>query len=76
MALSIFSLLYFGFWRKGCVCAIGSVQNVALALFDPGYAVPLGVAAFFVLPLAFALFAGRAFAPGCVRTARCRTWCC
>ena len=61
VALSIFSLLYFGFWRKGCVCAIGSVQNVALALCDRGYAVPLGVSAFFVLPLAFALFAGRSF---------------
>jgi NosR/NirI family transcriptional regulator, nitrous oxide reductase regulator len=64
MALSIFSLLYFGFWRKGCVCAIGSVQNVALALFDPGYAVPLGVVAFFALPLVFALFAGRTFCAG------------
>jgi polyferredoxin len=62
--LSIFSLLYFGFWRKGCVCAIGSVQNVALALFDPGYAVPVGVTAFFVLPLLVALFAGRAFCAG------------
>ena len=62
--LSLFSLLYFGFWRKGCVCAIGSLQNVSLALCDPGYAVPLGVAAFFILPLAFALFAGRAFCAG------------
>ena len=43
IALSISSLLYFGFWKKGCVCAIGSVQNVALALCDRGYAVPLGV---------------------------------
>jgi len=64
IALSIFSLLYFGFWRKGCVCAIGSVQNVALAVFDQGYAVPLGVIAFFVLPLVFALFAGRTFCAG------------
>ena len=64
MALSIFSLLYFGFWRKGCVCAIGSLQNVALALFDRGYAVPVGVIAFFVLPLAFSLIAGRAFCAG------------
>ena len=31
VALSLFSLVYFGFYRKGCVCAIGSVQNVALA---------------------------------------------
>jgi len=64
IALSIFSVLYFGFWKKGCVCSIGSVQNVALALFDPGYAVPAGVLAFFVLPLAFALFAGRTFCAG------------
>jgi NosR/NirI family transcriptional regulator, nitrous oxide reductase regulator len=61
VALSIFSLLYFGFWKKGCVCAIGSVQNVALGLCDRGYAVPLAVTAFFVLPLVFALFAGRTF---------------
>ncbi len=64
MALSIFSVLYFGFWRKGCVCSIGSLQNVALALCDRGYAVPVGVLAFFVLPLAFALFAGRTFCAG------------
>jgi ferredoxin len=59
--LSIFSLLYFGFWRKGCVCAIGSLQNVSLALSDSGHAVPISVVAFFSLPLVFALFAGRTF---------------
>lgn len=64
IALSLFSVLYFGFYRKGCVCSIGSVQNVALALFDRGYAVPAGVMAFFLLPLAFALFAGRTFCAG------------
>jgi ferredoxin len=64
MALSVFSLLYFGFWRKGCVCAIGSAQNIALALFDPSYAVPLTVTAFFLLPLLVALFAGRTFCAG------------
>jgi NosR/NirI family transcriptional regulator, nitrous oxide reductase regulator len=61
IGLSVFSVLYFGFWRKGCVCAIGSLQNVALALCDRGYAVPVGVTAFFVLPLVFALFGGRTF---------------
>jgi ferredoxin len=61
MALSAFSLLYFGFWRKGCVCAIGSVQNLALALGDRSYSVPLVVTAFFSLPLLFALFGGRTF---------------
>jgi NosR/NirI family transcriptional regulator, nitrous oxide reductase regulator len=64
MALSIFSLLYFGFWKKGCVCAIGSLQNVSFALCDRSYAVPIGVVAFFVLPLLLALFAGRSFCAG------------
>jgi ferredoxin len=64
VALSIFSLLYFGFWKKGCVCAIGSLQNVSFALCDRSYAVPIGVVAFFVLPLLLALFAGRSFCAG------------
>ncbi|MHB8521132.1 MAG: 4Fe-4S binding protein [Limisphaerales bacterium] len=61
LALSIFSLGYFGFYREGCVCAIGSIQNVTLALFEPGYAVPLTVVAFFAVPLAATLFFGRTF---------------
>jgi NosR/NirI family transcriptional regulator, nitrous oxide reductase regulator len=64
IALSVFSLIYFGFYRHGCICAIGSVQNVALALFDRSYAVPLVAVGFFVLPLAFALFGGRSFCAG------------
>ncbi len=59
--LSVFSVAWFGFWKKGCVCAIGAPQNVIYALFHPGYAVPVTVVAFFVLPLVVALFAGRAF---------------
>src|SRR5262249_2137787 len=27
IALSVLSLFYFGFYRRGCVCAIGSLQN-------------------------------------------------
>jgi ferredoxin len=61
MALSIFSLLYFGFYREGCICAIGSVQNVALALFDSSYTLPLVTLVFFAAPLATALFFGRGF---------------
>ncbi len=61
VALSILSLLYFGFYRGGCVCPIGAIQNVALALFGAGYAVPLVVVAFFVVPLAATLFFGRTF---------------
>ena len=55
------SLLYFGFVRKGCVCPIGSIQDVTLALFHQGYAVPFSVVVFFLLPLLFTLFFGRTF---------------
>jgi NosR/NirI family transcriptional regulator, nitrous oxide reductase regulator len=55
------SLGYFGFVRQGCVCPIGSIQDVTLALFHTGYAVPLSVLAFFLLPLLFTLFFGRTF---------------
>jgi ferredoxin len=64
IALCVFGVVYFGFWRRGCVCSIGSVQNVALALFEPGYALPITVAAFFLLPIVFALFFGRVFCAG------------
>jgi len=60
-ALLLFCLAYFGFWRKGCVCPIGAIQNVTAALIDPGYVVPLTVVAFFLLPLVFALLFGRVF---------------
>ncbi len=54
------SLAYFGFVREGCLCPIGSVQNVSQAL--AGEAVlPLATAATFVLPLGFALWRGRVF---------------
>jgi len=59
--LGLFSLVYFGFWRNGCVCAIGSIQNITQALFDPSYAIPLTVLAFGLLPLLFALVFGRVF---------------
>jgi NosR/NirI family transcriptional regulator, nitrous oxide reductase regulator len=59
--LSVFSIAYFGFFRKGCICPIGAIQNIALALVDPSYAVPRFAVAFFVLPLATALATGRTF---------------
>jgi polyferredoxin len=59
--LMVFSLLYFGFYRRGCVCPIGAIQNVALAAGDSTYALPWTVGLFFVLPLIFALFVGRVF---------------
>jgi len=59
--LMVFSLIYFGFYRKGCICPVGSIQNVSLALFNSGYTIPLTVIAFFALPLVFTLFFGRTF---------------
>lgn len=59
--LSVFSLLYFGFYRHGCICAVGSVQNVALALGSGQYGISLVVAAFFLLPILFTLLFGRVF---------------
>ncbi|MCX7887737.1 MAG: 4Fe-4S binding protein, partial [Verrucomicrobiae bacterium] len=59
--LGVFSVLYFGFWRKGCICAIGSVQNIAQGLADPNYAVPLVALVFGLVPLAAALLFGRVF---------------
>lgn len=60
-ALSVVCLAGFGFVRKGCVCPVGSVQNVAVALADRSQAVPWTVALLFVLPLVFALLYGRVF---------------
>ncbi|MBN2475695.1 MAG: 4Fe-4S binding protein [Pirellulales bacterium] len=62
--LAIASLIWLGFWRQGCVCPIGSIQNVVLALADPEYALPIGVVVLFALPLVFALFVGRTFCAG------------
>lgn len=60
-ALMIACLVYFGFWRQGCVCPIGAIQNITVAFFDGAYSVPLPVLAFFLLPLVFTLFFGRSF---------------
>lgn len=59
--LVVFAALYFGLYRQGCVCAVGSIQNVALALATPTYRLPFSAGAVFVLPLVAALFFGRVF---------------
>ncbi len=59
--LSIVSLLWLGFWREGCICPIGAIQNITLAVSTSNYALPLTVAAFFALPLVFTIFFGRTF---------------
>jgi polyferredoxin len=62
--LSLFSLAWFGFYREGCVCPVGSLQNVAVALTDPNYRIPILVTATFFLPLIVAALFGRAFCGG------------
>jgi len=58
---AVVAVLYFGLWRGGCICAVGAVQNVALALGDPAYPLPWTVLGFFLLPLVTTLLFGRTF---------------
>ena len=62
--MSVFSLVYFGFIREGCICSIGAIQNVVLAMVDPSYVLPLSALLFFLIPLITALFLGRTFCAG------------
>ena len=64
VALTIGCLIYFGFHRQGCVCPIGAIQNVAVALTDSSYALPVVVIVFFFLPLGLAFFVGRVYCGG------------
>lgn len=64
VSLTLGSLAYFGFFRKGCVCPIGAIQNVTAGLVDPTLAIPFAVILFFLLPLIAALFVGRVFCSG------------
>lgn len=62
--LMLFSIAYFGFWREGCICPFGAIQNVAQALFDPAFILPTAAVAFFLLPLVFTLLFGRSYCAG------------
>ncbi len=64
VGISLFSVLYYGFFRSGCVCSVGSIQNVALAFVDSGYTLPLYVLLIFMLPIIFTLLFGRVFCAG------------
>lgn len=59
--LAVFSIIYFGFYRKGCICSVGSIQNMTLSFFHSSYIIPVSVILIFILPLIFALFFGRVF---------------
>ncbi|MEI7595629.1 MAG: 4Fe-4S binding protein [Bacteroidota bacterium] len=62
--MSVFTILYFGFYRQGCICSIGSIQNITLALFKNNYSISLSTFLFFVIPILYTLFFGRTFCAG------------
>lgn len=64
LGMSVLSVCYFGFFRSGCVCSVGSVQNVVTAMVDPDYHLPWYVLLIFLLPILFALLFGRVFCSG------------
>ncbi len=64
VALGVAAIAYFGFYRKGCTCPIGAIQNVTLSLVDPQYLISYTVLAFFFLPLVAAFLFGRVFCGG------------
>lgn len=60
--LLILSMLYFGFFRHGCVCAPGATGNICMALFHSGkYVIDIFTVLIFFIPLLFALCCGRVF---------------
>ncbi len=63
-AVMLACLAYFGFYRHGCVCAVGSIQNVVDALFDSSIALPWTIVAICILPLLAAMLWGRVFCGG------------
>lgn len=56
-----FALLYFGFFRAGCICPIGSIQSVSEALFLSGSVITISTLALFFLPLISSLIWGRTY---------------
>ena len=60
LAFAMVCLAWFGFVRRGCICPVGAVQNVAAAAWSGG-GLSWVVAALFALPLLTALLYGRVF---------------
>jgi len=58
--LSVLAVAWFGFIRHGCMCPVGTTQNMAEAFSGMG-GLPWLAAFFFAAPLLVALFFGRVF---------------
>ena len=63
IGVTLFSIGYFGFYKQGCVCSLGAVQNISAGLAG-NYTISITVFLIFALPLIFALFFGRVFCSG------------
>lgn len=63
LGLLVFSLLYLGFFRGGCLCPVGAVADVSRAVVRPEEAGRITLL-IFLAPLAAALLAGRVFCGG------------
>ena len=63
IALSLLCLAWFGFIRHGCICPVGSTQNIAMTAFGAG-GLPWLVGFLFAAPLVVAIFFGRIFCSG------------
>ena len=63
-SLMLFSLAYFGFYRKGCVCSVGSIQDMSMFMFNGDYTIPMLTIFFFIAPLVATLLFGRSFCAG------------
>ncbi len=64
IALSLFSVLWFGIIRKGCPCAVGSIQSVFALFFHADAVIDLTVLLWFLIPLIAAFFFGRLYCGG------------
>ena len=60
-AMFLVSVGYFGFFRHGCICSVGSIGNIAQSLMHSSAVLPVSAVLFFVLPLLLALLCGRVF---------------
>jgi len=54
-------VIVFGFIKNGCLCSIGSIQTISLAIADKTYPVTISQILIFLIPIIAAIFWGRIF---------------
>jgi len=64
LLIAVGNLLVFGFFFTCCICPLGLLQSVPLAIFDPQYYLAAASVLILVLPLFAALYFGRIFCMG------------